>query len=208
VICELIGPMGVGKTTVTPLLAAKLDIPYYRGQAFHGLDDQPLTTPQIWADRTLSLVRNPRLAVAAMRAHDGSITENINFALNTCRRDRLEARAARAGQGIVESGPVHAICQVAAWIELDLSELGDHIHRADVYVRLRASDDVVTRRLDGRGQLPPWLIDRHHDWITRYDENVDRMLARLERPVLEIDANDNPETVVERIAKAIAPLVD
>lgn len=207
-ICELIGPMGVGKTTVTPLVAERLGIPYYRGQAFHGLDDEPLTTVEMWVDRALSVLRNPALAIAAMRSHEGNLAENLNFALNTCRRDRLEARASRAGRGVVESGPVHAICQVAAWLERDLSHLADHIHRADVYVRLSATPEEVTRRLDGRNQLPAEYIAKHQDWIVRYDQGVDRMLERLGRPVITVDANVDPGAVADAIVSALAPLSD
>ena len=207
-ICELVGPMGVGKTTVTPLVAERLGATSYRGQAYHGLDDEPLSTTELWVDRIISVARNPRLALAAARAFPGSRRQAVNFALNTCRRDRLEARAARSGGGVIESGPVHAISQMSAWQHHDMSVLAGYIHKADVYVRLEATPEEVTRRLDSRRQLPPEYIDLHDQWIERYDACVDEMIARLGRPLVVVDANDEPGVVADHIVSALTPFVE
>lgn len=202
-IYELIGPMAVGKTTVAPLVADRMGIPFYRGQGFHGLDDQPLGTTQTYMDRVAAVVRNPRLTVGALGAVGGTGREKLNFALNLARRDRLEARGARRGGGIVESGPVHAICQYAAWARDDLTELGRLIHHADVYVRLHAPPEVVTRRLAARGGMPEQYVAVHGDWVERYDEYVNSILAVVSRPVVDVDANQPPQQVANEIVTAL-----
>lgn len=202
-IYELVGPMGVGKTTVAPLVAEEMGIPYYRGQGFHDLDDKPLNPARIWSDRLMSVLRNPRLAMSSLRLLPGSLPERINFALNICRRDRLEAKANLRGHGVVESGPVHAISQMAAWAQTDLGSMARHITPAAVYVRLSASNQEVTRRLDGRGQLPPEYVAAHGDWIERYDRCVDAMMHHLDRPIVTVDASGEPDEVAINIVEAL-----
>lgn len=202
-IYELVGPMGVGKTTVAPLVAEQLGIPFYRGQAFHGLDDEPLSAARVWSDRVTSVLRKPGLARSAMGSHPGTFRERLNFTLNICRRDQLEAKASERGPGVVESGPVHAISQVAAWVRADLSPLAGHITPAAVYVRLSASDEEVTRRLDGRGQLPAEYVAAHADWIERYDGCVDAMMRHLDRPIVTVDASGEPDQVAANIVDAL-----
>ena len=69
-IIELIGPKGIGKSTVMPLVAERLGINHYLGQAFHDLNGNELSTLQEWADRALSIARNPGLTVEAMGARN------------------------------------------------------------------------------------------------------------------------------------------
>ncbi|MGH8872903.1 MAG: hypothetical protein ACRDWS_13100, partial [Acidimicrobiia bacterium] len=122
-IIELIGPMAVGKSTIAPLIATRLGISDYMGQGFHGLDNQPLAKRQLTADRIWSVLRKPVLFAEAVRLQDAPAKERIAFALNLCRRDRFVAMAARSASGVVAGGPVHAIAQITAWIEQDLTPL-------------------------------------------------------------------------------------
>jgi hypothetical protein len=206
VIVELIGPMAVGKTTIAPLVAQRLGIAHYQGQAFHGLDNAPLTRGELGADRFLSVLRNPRLFVNTMRQHTGSPKERFGFALNICRRDRFASQAANAASGIVASGPVHALCQASAWIRQDMTGLAPLITPADVYVRLKADPAEVTRRLSTRQEFPREYLAQHQDWIGRYDVLVDRMLNALDRPVIDVSANEAPETVAGEVAMRLAHL--
>jgi cytidylate kinase len=205
-IVELIGPMAVGKTTIAPLVAERLGIAHYQGQAFHGLDNTPLSRRELRADRVLSVLRNPRLFVSTMRLHTGSAKERLGFALNICRRDRFASQAAAAATGIVASGPVHALCQLSAWIRRDMTGLAPLITPADVYVRLKADPAEVTRRLSTRQEFPREYLDEHEDWMDRYDSLVDRMLAALDRPVIDVSANEAPETVAGEVAMRLAHL--
>jgi cytidylate kinase len=203
-IVELIGPMAVGKTTVAPLVADRLGIAHYQGQAFHGLDNEPLTGGDIAVDRVVSVVRNPALFFGTLRAHNGSAKERFGFALNICRRDRFAAMASAESSGVVASGPVHALCQLSAWIRQDMTQLAPHLTRADVYVRLSADAAEVTRRLSTRKEFPLQYVAEHEDWIDRYDEAVARMLARLDRPVIEVSADADPTAVADDIADRLA----
>jgi hypothetical protein len=207
VIIELIGPMAVGKSTIAPLLARRLGIADYQGQGFHGLDNQPLTAAQLWSDRLWSVFQRPALFANAARLHEGTARERTTFALNLCRRDRFISMAARAPSGVVAGGPVHAIAQMGAWIERDLTSLGRQVTKADVYVRLSADPAEVTRRLSTRTHFPQEYVDRHEHWIKRYDQSVIAMLNLIERPVVEVSANEAPEIVAEAIATALGPLM-
>ena len=205
-IVELIGPMAVGKTTVAPLVAERLGIAHYQGQAFHGLDNKPLTTPQLWMDRVLSGVRNPRLFAKVLKLHNGSAKERLTFALNICRRDRFASLAAASANGILASGPVHALCQLSAWIQQDMTGLAPHITRADVYIRLFADAAEVTRRLATRSEFPRQYVAEHENWIERYDVVVNRFLAKLDRPVIDVAANEAPALVASEVALRITQL--
>ena len=205
-IVELIGPMAVGKTTVAPLVAERLGIAHYQGQAFHGLDNGPLSGGQLAVDRFVSVVRNPRLFVGTWKAHNGTIKERLGFALNICRRDRFASMAAKASSGVVASGPVHALCQLSAWIREDMTQLAPHITRADVYVNLSADPDEVARRLSTRKEFPAEYVAVHQDWIERYDDAIDRMLQRLDRPVMDVSADASPAAVAEEIATRLTDL--
>jgi hypothetical protein len=208
VIIELIGPMAVGKSTIAPIVAERLGIADYRGQGFHGLDNQPLTSGQLWADRILSVLRRPGLFVSAARRDKGDAKMRVGFALNLCRRDRFVSMAARAASGVIAGGPVHAIAQRGAWIETDLTPLGKKVTRADAYVRLIADPTEVQRRLSTREYFPQEYVDRHGEWIERYDEMVTVILAGLDRPVVEVNADDAPEIVAEAVAAGLGPLTD
>jgi hypothetical protein len=200
--------MAVGKSTIAPLVAQRLGIADYQGQGFHGLDNQPLTAGQLWSDRVLSVVRRPGLFVSAARQDKGDVKMRIGFALNLCRRDRFVAMAARTASGVIGGGPVHAIAQRGAWIETDLTPLGRQVTRADVYVRLVADPAEVQRRLSTREHFPQEYVDRHGEWIERYDEMVTAILADLGRPLVEVDANDAPEIVADSVSAGLGPLID
>ena len=207
-IVELLGPMAVGKSTIAPLVARRLGIADYQGQGFHGLDNEPLTSGQLWSDRILSVFRRPGLFISAARRDRGDVKMRIGFALNLCRRDRFVAMAARTASGVIGGGPVHAIAQRGAWVETDLTPLGRKVTRADVYVRLVTDPTEVQRRLPTREYFPKEYVDRHGEWIQRYDEMVLAMLADLGRPIVEVDANEAPEVVAEAIATALGPLTE
>jgi hypothetical protein len=200
--------MAVGKSTIAPLVAQRLGIADYQGQGFHGLDNQPLTAGQLWSDRVLSVVRRPGLFVSAARQDKGDAKMRIGFALNLCRRDRFVSMAARTASGVIGGGPVHAIAQRGAWIEKDLARLGERVTRADVYVRLLADPAEVKRRLSTREGFPREYVERHHEWIERYDRMVRAIVADLGRPVVEVNADEAPESVAEAVIAGLGPLIE
>ena len=212
VIIELIGPMAVGKSTVAPLVAERLGIAHYQGQAFHGLNNKPLSAGEQWVDRLWSVLRNPMLFVSVLSARGGSQKHRLSFALNMCRRDRFAALAASSASGLIESGPVHALCQEAAWQhrwgERNIASFAAHIVPADCYVRLSADPVEVTRRLSTREYFPREYVAAHGDWIDRYDDMVNEMLAELDRPVIEVDADAGPEAVADEVTSRLTTLID
>jgi hypothetical protein len=89
-----------------------------------------------------------------------------------------------------------------------MTGLAPLITPADVYVRLKAEPAEVTRRLSTRKEFPLEYVAQHQDWIGRYDALVDRMLNALDRPVIEVSANEVPETVADQVALRLADLTD
>jgi hypothetical protein len=116
--------------------------------------------------------------------------------------------AARTASGVIGGGPVHAIAQRGAWIEKDLARLGERVTRADVYVRLLADPAEVKRRLSTREGFPREYVERHHEWIERYDRMVRAIVADLGRPVVEVNADEAPESVAEAVIAGLGPLIE
>lgn len=202
-IIELIGPKGIGKSTVAPLVAERLGINHYLGQAFHDLDGNELSTLQEWADRALSVARNPGLAVEAMGARNDTVRAGLRFALNACRRDRFAARAAQRGSGVIESGPLNSLIQASASYRRNLTALHSRIFTSDIYVRLMSTADEVARRLRNRGGVSESRIAEHHGWVARYEAAADGVLDRVPSPVLEIDASAAADQLAGSIAVAV-----
>lgn len=202
-IIELLGPMAVGKSTIAPIVAERLGIADYMGQGFHGLDNQQLSRIELWSDRVLSLLRKPGLFVRALSLHGGPVKARFVFALNLCRRDRFVFMASHSASGIVASGPVHSIAQTGTWIEANLTTLISQVTKADVYVRLTADPAEVAKRFSTRTYIPQQYIDRHEDWVERYDRTVTAMLAEIRQPVVDVSADGAPEAVAEAIVRGL-----
>lgn len=202
-IIELIGPKGVGKSTVAPAVAEKLGIRRYLGQAFHGLDGKPMSPWGQGFDRIVSLLRTPTLFVVAFRIQGGTSKERMRFALNACRRDRFASRAAAGESGILESGPLNSLFQATASYGRDVSTLHSRIFLSDVYVRLKAPAEETTRRLEHRGGVGESRLAEHGDWVSRYEMVADAVLPRIGRPVLMIDAHRTPEEVAKSIVAGL-----
>lgn len=204
VIVEFIGAPAVGKTTVAPIVAALLNLPAYRGQAFHGFDGAPLTERQKQLDRVLSVVRYPRLAYCAFGLDNRCVRRRIDFALNMCRRNRFAARAAQTG-GVIESGPMHGLCQISANVGFDAVSLWPLVVHADVYVWLRANPDLVADRLRER-QPDTARSATHPARVVRYEEHIARIVADIDRPVIAVTCNDLPDRAAVQAAGQISQL--
>lgn len=205
-IIELIGPKAVGKTTAAALLAERLGIRHYLGQGFHRLDGTELRGWREWAERTRSVARSPGLFLAAWRIRGGSAKERMRFALNACRRDRLAAVAAITEHGVVESGPLNSLIQATASYDRDVTPLHSRIAISDIYVRLRAPASEITRRLESRGGVSESRVARHDAWVDRYEKAADDVLARIGRPVVEVNATTTPEGIVDNVVHAMEDL--
>ncbi len=200
---ELIGPGAVGKSTVAPLLAKRLGVPHYAGQGFYRLDGTPMTGWQIWGDRIISTITDPGLTVATLRAQGGPLPDRLSFALTTTRRERFVRKALRTDGGVFSSGPVHWLCQESTRYETDLTDLLPRVVHSDVYVRLSADPDTITRRLEARGGKSESRIVEHPQWVERYEMYADRALDAIDRPVIEVAANGAPNAVAEEIMKRL-----
>ncbi|MGH8872902.1 MAG: hypothetical protein ACRDWS_13095 [Acidimicrobiia bacterium] len=205
-IIELIGPGGVGKSTVEPLLAERLGIAYYPGKKRHDFDGRPQSTMQLWSGRAWSVLHNPLLALAAIMAHNGPPAERIRFVLDICRRERAAARAARLGSGVVASGPVHALCMMSGGTDRDVTGILPHLTAADVYVRLHADPGEVTRRLAGRLGQTVDEMRTHEDWMKQYETASIRISRALRRPMLDVHADGSPAEVADEIAGQLTSL--
>ena len=205
-IIELIGPKGVGKSTVAPLIAQRLGINHYLGQAFHDLDGQQLTTVELWADRAISVARNPGLLLAAWQLRGDTVRAGLRFALNTCRRDRFAARAAARDSGVLESGPLNSLIQASASYRRDVTALHSRTFVSDIYVRLMTTADEATSRLMRRGNVTEVRAAEHHDWVARYEAAADGVLSHVDAPVVEVDATPVPGEVAEAASLAVRDL--
>ncbi|HSJ84090.1 MAG TPA: hypothetical protein VLA91_09770 [Acidimicrobiia bacterium] len=203
-IIELIGPGAVGKSTVGPILAARLGISHYAGQGFYGLDGEPLGAGQIWFDRLISAFADPGLTIAALRILEDPLRSRLSFALTTSRRERFARRAQTTGSGVFSSGPVHWLCQESTRYQQDLTGLLSRVVLSDVYVRLSADPEVVTRRLAGRGGKTESRVAEHPLWIDRYQGYADQILATIGRPVVEVVADGPAEQVADEIVTRLA----
>ena len=204
-IVEIIGPGGVGKTTVEPLVAERLGISYYPGRKRHGVHGEPVGGWRLWSGRLWSMLRRPGLSIAALGAHHGSARERAWFAMDICRRERNAARSRRLGDGVVASGPLHALCMMMGATGSDVSAVLRRVTPADVYVRLEADPDVVTQRLAGRLGQPETELNRHQEWMGRYEEASADLLRRVGRPLIEVRADGAPEQVANEIAGLVRP---
>lgn len=199
-IIELLGPGGVGKTTVEPLLAQRLGIAYYPGKKRHNLEGRPQSGLQVWLARLWSVLTHPLLALAALRTQNGSAKKRLRFMFDICRRERAASRARRLGSGVIASGPVHALCMMSGDSDREVSKILRHLTSADVYVRLHADPAEVARRLAGRLGQPLEDIQDHQSWMGRYEEASIRISRALRRPLVDVRADGSPEEVTEAIA--------
>jgi hypothetical protein len=206
-IVEIIGPGGVGKTTIEPLVAARLGIAYYHGRKRHGIHGEAVKGWKLWSGRIWSVIRRPGLSIAAVTTHPGSWKERAWFVMDICRREWNLAQASHMGSGVIASGPIHAMCMMSAATGADLSSILPHVTKADVYVRLGADPAEVTRRLAGRlGQLATDL-DRHVDWIAEYEAASGRALQALDRQSIDVEADASPNQVADEVARRIRPFL-
>ena len=203
-IIELIGPGGVGKTTLEPMVAKRLGLEYHPNRKRHALNGEPLTPGRVWLQRLGVMARNPRLFVRAATAMKGGARLRLRFALDMCRRERLAHHAATRG-GVVASGTLHALCAASANHQVDLSPLLSIVSPADFYVLLVIEPEEATRRLAGRlfeSGLDAKVED-HAGFQRRYDSCVAEVEKRLTSPILRVEAGGPPERVVDEVVSSI-----
>jgi gluconate kinase len=205
-IIELLGPGGVGKSTVEPLIAQSLGIAHYSGKKRHDLSGRPQSSMEVAASRLWSVASHPLLAWAALRAHDGTPTERLRFAVDLCRRERAAARAHRLGSGVVASGPVHALCMMTGGSDRDIRNVVRHLTPADVYVRLHADPSVVTRRLADRLGQTPEDLEEHASWMREYEQASIRISTAMRRPIVDVSADGSTAEVAQEIVDRLATI--
>lgn len=203
-IIELIGPGGVGKTTLEPMVAKRLGLQYHPNRKRHALNGEPLTPGRVWLQRLGLMARNPRLFVRAAMTMNGSARLRLRFAFDLCRRERLARRASTRG-GVVASGTLHALCAASANHHVDLSALLSIVSPADMYVLLVIEPEEASRRLAGRlteSGLDANVED-HAEFQKRYDSCVAAAEKRITSPILQVDAAGPPERVVDEVVSSI-----
>lgn len=207
-IAEFLGAGGVGKSTVEPLVSDRLGIAYYPGKKRHGFRGEPLPTWKVWRGRVASIGSRPGLLLASISAHNGRVGERLRFAIDLARRDRTARRAARLGNGVVASGPLHGLVMAAAATGSDLSELTTVVARADVYVMLSAESEVIRERLSRRLSDSGVDIDIDPAWADAYEQAASSLLDAADRPVIRIDASHDPDRVADAVAQGLEQLLE
>jgi hypothetical protein len=204
-IVELLGPGGVGKTTLEPLVAAGLGITYYPAVKRHGFEGEPLTPTQVWIGRLGSAVRSPRLLFASLLSHRGRTAERLRFAVDMCRRERIARRATGLGSGVVASGSIHALCAASANTDTDLTHLARLITLADVYVRLSGSPSDTTGRLAARQGISPDELHAHAELQKSYQRYAGSILDGLDRRVIDVTVEGSPQQMADVIVARVQP---
>jgi hypothetical protein len=207
-IAEFLGAGGVGKSTVEPLVSARLGIAYYPGKKRHGFEGEPLPSWKVWWGRVASIGSRPGLLLASLRAHKGPAAERVRFAVDLARRDRFARRAARLGSGVVASGPLHGLAMATAATGSDFSHLTGQIATADVYVMLSAQSDVIEERLRKRWSDSGLELPADARWVSRYEQAASALVAASGKPVIEVDATPAPDQVADQVARGLKPLVE
>lgn len=203
-IIELVGPMAAGKSSLAPLIAEELLLPHYGGQAFHRLDGSQLTKAQLLFDRVGAVLTNHRLFVGSLRQTRTCTTRlRVNFALNVCGRDRFARRVALRGGGVIESGPLHALCQMAAHSHTRLSDLASVVAKPDVYVRLRVPLDELVDRYLKRAADSTFNASEYRGWVERYDDELTRAAKMVSRPVIDINSHQKRNDVTADVVAAV-----
>lgn len=197
VLIELVGPQGVGKSTVGPRVAAELGLECFSGQGFHGMDGHELSAAEVRRDRFTAVARRPDLFVRVLTAVKTPIRQRLRAAFNLTRREQF---AARLGSGVVESGPMHGLAQTGTNFASDLTSLEGRVTAADVYVRLDADPATVVDRWAERERAAD-RRDHHIDWIERYGRQMDQLLEG--RRVVTVDASGAVDDVVAAIVTAV-----
>jgi adenylate kinase family enzyme len=198
VLVELVGPRGIGKSTIAPIVARQLDLPFYSGQGWHAVNGRELRAEEVRRDRLLSVVAFPLLFVDAMATFRGDHGKRLRFAFNICRRNRF---ATKIHNGVTDGGPAHGLCQAAANFDCDLSRLGRHLVRPDVYVRLRANHETVAKRLADREKAPD-VSRASLRWTREYERMLDLVLP--DRAVITVDANGPHTEVADAVLKGLS----
>ena len=194
---ELLGPMGVGKSSVAPLLAASLAIPHYVGLGATTASGHRLSRAGMAIDAIWSAGQQPGLTLEAWRTHSASAKRRLTFATAIARRSRFASSVRRSGGGVLDGGPMHALFQESSKTGRDYTTLARRVTLAHLYIYLVATEDAIAERLVGR------------DFVS-VDEAVERarrylaVSETLPGPVVAIDTTGStPEQVADRAARQV-----
>lgn len=203
-IIEVLGYMAVGKSTVSRAVAERLGLPIYDGIGFRGNDGKPMSASRLVTDRVISVMRAGTLSLSATTLYPGSLGRRIGFGVNLARREAIRRRAKYRG-GVLDSGPLHALCRSTASRGRDLTSLAVGMGVPDVCILLSVAPEVVVRRFEvRRGSADDVPLAVRAEKVRRYNEAAVRLEGRLGCPVVTIDASEPVQIVVDRVVTAAA----
>jgi hypothetical protein len=195
VLIEIIGPRGVGKSTVGPRVADLLGLPFHVGLGATTVDGHPVRRPRV--DMARSAVSHPRLLLAAWSCSRGPGRRRLAFAIALCRRARFASRVT----GLLDGGPVHGICQQVSRDGVNCLPLTYLAPLPDLAVFLRSDPAIVLAQFEEReGQSPDPEEPR------RYAAAVRSLPPQL--AIIEVEAVGSPPEVAARVARRILSIRD
>jgi hypothetical protein len=186
---ELIGPPGVGKSTLAPILANRLEAGIIDLSKRRSLSGQPLGS---WARRMATfcgVIDNARLTAHLLLAQPRTF-QALRSALGTGRRESLLRSLPQSRVFLVDEGPLQAVLWTLMFSRKKPrpDRLAAALSKPDVAVRIHAPTSLLASRVKDLGdRLLDGTAAEVVATLERYEAIADEILEELGVPVVTLD---------------------